>query len=340
MTRKFIKTFILLSLVACMLNCQGGKESIPDELINTVNGSVSIDKLGITLTHEHVMSNFGKDKSESSVYDETKLFAQVIPYLKELKALGVNSIFDCTTEYFGRRPDLLKIISDSSDVQIITNTGFYGAANDRYVPQFAFDSDAVTISNIWVNEFRNGIKESGIKPGFIKLGFDGGSPSEIDRKLFEAGILTHVSTGLTLAVHTGDNVEAARLQLKLLKEHNVDLSAWIWVHANKVSDDSLLIDFASQDAWISLDGVNESNIDGYVARLRLFKENGLLHKVLLSHDGNGYPNGKPIRAFEAISTHLIPALMSAGFTKEAIATIVTENPKNAFKIKIRSNSLK
>jgi phosphotriesterase-related protein len=282
------------------------------------------------------MSNFGKDISESSNYDTTRLFNQVIPYLKKLKALGVQSIFDCTTKYFGRRIDLLSKISDSSGIQIITNTGFYGAANDRYIPEFVFKMHAKSISEIWIKEFRFGINGTDIKPGFVKLAFDNGSPSDIDKKLFTAGVVTHLGTGMTLAVHTGDNLEAVNLQMEILKKFDVHPSAWVWVHANKCEDDKLLIDVASKGAWISLDGVNESNTEEYINRIKLFKDKDLLNKVLLSHDGNGYPSGGEIRKFEALFTDLIPQLLKYGLTKEDINQILITNPKTAFQAKIRT----
>tara|TARA_R110000868_G_scaffold220806_2_gene472269 strand:- start:17453 stop:18316 length:864 start_codon:yes stop_codon:yes gene_type:complete len=282
------------------------------------------------------MSNFGKEIGEASNYDSIKLFNQVIPYLKHLKSFGVISIFDCTTEYFGRRTDLLKTISDSSGVQIITNTGFYGAANDRYIPSFAYDASAEYISEIWIDEFVNGIKGTPIKPGFIKLAFDDGMPpSNIDKKLFEAGLLTHLSTGLTLAVHTGTNMEAVKLQTKLLRESNIHPSAWIWTHASKVENDEILIDHALKGAWISLDGVNENNTSEYIKRIMLFKQKKLLNKILLSHDGNSFRNGGDMKRFEAIFENLIPEMLNNGFTDEDIDQIMVRNPKEAFCIKIR-----
>ena len=201
-----VKLFLLINLAALLSTCQGDKSL---NQINTVQGSINMSELGLSLTHEHIMSNYGKEINEASNYDSTKLFNQVIPYLKKLKSLGVNSIFDCTTEYFGRRIDLLKKISDSTKVQIITNTGFYGAANDRYIPKFAYLASAKSISEIWIDEFKNGIKGTNIKPGFIKLAFDDDMQlSDIDKKLFKAGILAHLNTGLTLVVHTGKNIEA------------------------------------------------------------------------------------------------------------------------------------
>jgi len=328
---------LLLTLITSFVTCNREEAS---NQINTVSGQIISSELGLTLTHEHIFSNFGKEINETSKYDTVQLFNQVIPYLKKLKASGVHSIFDCTTAHFGRRVDLLKTISDATRIQIITNTGFYGAARDRYIPNFAFTSTAEAISEVWVEEFENGINDTGIKPGFIKLAFESDELSSIDKKLFEAGILTHLKTGLTMAVHTRDNVEAAKFQADLLNKYNVDLSAWIWTHANAVKDDDLLIEFASKGAWISLDGVKESNTTEYIKRIELFKRNNLLGKLLLSHDGNGFPQGGEIRQFEDLIIYLIPRMLKAGFTQEEIDHITIKNPSKAFIAKIRTQKPK
>lgn len=307
-----------------------GPETIP-----TVNGPIPIEHLDFTLTHEHIMSNFGKDQNEASQYNEEALFKQVVPYLKQLKSMGVHSIFDCTTAYFGRRVDLLQLISDSTGIQLITNTGFYGAANDRYIPPFAYESSAQKISKIWIAEFQKGIDGTEVKPGFIKLAFDEGPPSEIDTKLFVAGILTHLKTGLTLAVHTGDNPEAVDQQLMLLKKYKVSPRAWVWVHAHKDTDIDRLLKTAAQGAWISLDGMNTSNIGKFIDTINRFKSQNLLHRVLLSHDGNGFPRGGEIRQFETIPKTLIPALLTHGFTEKEINQLMIQNPKNAFTIAVK-----
>jgi len=328
-----VKLLVAINLAALPSSCQNSKAL---NQINTVQGPINFSELGMSLTHEHIMSNYGKEINETPSYDSIQLFNQVIPYLKNLRSLGVNSIFDCTTEYFGRRVDLLKMISDATDIQIITNTGFYGAADDRYIPEYAYGASAKAISEIWIDEFENGIKGTDIKPGFIKLAFDDGRPpSDIDKKLLEAGILTHLSTGLTIAVHTGKNMEALELQMQLLRDNAIHPSAWIWTHANKVEDDIVLLDLAAKGSWISLDGVNESNINEYIRRIKLFKQKNLLHKILLSHDGNGFPSGGPIRNFEAIFESLVPEMLTNGFTQDDIYQVLVRNPKEAFQIRIR-----
>lgn len=325
------KSIIFLIVIAIFTGCN----QYESKIIYTVSGPININDLGFCLTHEHLMSNFGKDQAEAYYYDEVSLLNQVIPYVRKIKSLGVNSIFDCTTDYFGRRVDLLKKISDSTGIQIITNTGYYGAANDRYVPKFAFEYTAEEIAKIWINEFEKGIDNTEIKPGFIKLAFDEGEPSDIDKKLFIAGILTHLQTGLTMVVHTCNNAAAVETQLQLLNKYGVHPEAWVWVHAHLANDTDMLLNTAAKGAYISLDGVNDLNIEEYIKIITKFKAQNLLNKVLLSHDGDAYPMGSAIRPFEAVITQLIPAMLSNGFTKADIKQIMINNPKNAFAIRVR-----
>jgi phosphotriesterase-related protein len=333
---KYTFLFFLLLTISLFFN---GNHNANDEqnrdTFQTVNGPIPISDIGFTLSHEHIMSNFGKDISETSEYDETALLNQVIPYLKKIKSLGVDTIFDCTTAYFGRRVDLLQTIGDSTGLQIVTNTGFYGAVDDRYVPEMAYNSTPEEISELWIDKFENGIDGTNIKPGFIKLAFDDGTPSEIDKTLFKAGILTHLETGMTLAVHTGNNPEAVETQLNLLQQYGVSPEAWIWTHAHTSDNLDLLVEIAQKGGWISLDRVNASNIQSTVDWLERFKSENLLHKVLLSHDGNGFPGGGEIRPFEAIMNNLIPALQENDFTDMEIDQLFVQNPKNAFSINIR-----
>ncbi|MDZ7720914.1 MAG: hypothetical protein U5K72_18995 [Balneolaceae bacterium] len=304
-----------------------------------MDGTIAEDELGFTLTHEHIMSNFGKDISEASEYDEAALLNQVAPYLKKIKTLGVDTIFDCTTAYFGRRVDLLQSIADSTGLKIVTNTGFYGAAGDRYIPEIAYESSAEEISKIWVNEFENGIDGTNIKPGFIKLAFDGGASSEIDIKLFQAGILAHLQTGLTMAVHTGDNLEAFKTQLNLLEQYDVSPEAWIWTHASWGTDIETMIE-AARERRVDFTTMTSksSNILEFIDILQTFKSENLLHKVLLSHDGNGFPGGGEIRPFEAIMKNLIPAMQEHGFNEQEINQIFIQNPKKAFSINVRKTN--
>ena len=337
MTRIIIAGLFILTLVSCKSSQKNSSD--PEAYIYSVHGKMGIENLGVSLTHEHVMSRFGLEPAYMAEYDKDSLLMQVVPYLKEVKALGVKTIFDCTTAYFGRNVSLLREISDSSGVEIITNTGYYAGANDRYVPESAYESSSEEIAQIWIDEFENGIDETGIRPGFIKLAFDKGA-SEIDLKLFTAGILTHLSTGLTMVVHTENNLQAVGKQLELLDKHEVSPAAWVWVHASKMDDVDFLVETAMRGGWISLDKFKADETEEYVSRLTLFREKDLLNKVLLSHDGNSYNRDGNLKGYQAVMTHLVPALKENAFSEEEINQILVINPQNAFKVGIRRTAEK
>ena len=186
-----------------------GCTSKSERRIMTVNGPVAADKAGITLEHEHILVDFiGADSISDSRWDKKAVAEKVLPYLNEIKEFGCRTFIDCTPAYLGRDPLLLKSLSTLSGINIITNTGFYGAGNNKFLPRFAFDETADQLSSIWIKEWEEGIDGTGIRPGFIKIGVGSDSLSDLHKKLVIAAARTHLKTGLTIASHTGPSVPA------------------------------------------------------------------------------------------------------------------------------------
>ncbi len=308
----------------------------PGRQAMTVRGAVDGGDLGLMLPHEHVMSLFGADAAERPVYDEDKLFGTVIPYLKNLYALGCRSIADCTTAWFGRAPALLKRISEQTGLHILTNTGYYAAAGGRYLPEHARRETAGELAARWLREWREGIEGTGIRPGFVKLGFDAGPLSDLGRKLVAAAARVHLESGLALAVHTGDNPEGARGQLAVLNSEGVSPQAWIWVHAHSVKDEAALAEAAEAGAWLEFDGLVPDSVGRHLALVEMMKRRGALGQVLLSHDGNSYRAlGRPPKPYDALFTHFVPALEEAGYTRQEIHRLTVDNPRRAFTAGVR-----
>jgi phosphotriesterase-related protein len=287
------------------------------------------------LPHEHIMSTFGAEPTDRPDYNTADLLRTVVPYLNSLKKQGCTAIADCTAAQFGRAPDLLRSISRKTGMHILTNTGYYGAAKDRYVPPHAVQETAGQLAARWLREWRDGIDGTGIRPGFLKIGVDAGPLSPVDKKLVQAAARTHLGSGLAIAVHTGDNFEAAQEQLALLRAEGVSPEAWIWVHAHAATDEAIL-SCAERGAWISFDGLGLSSLDRHLELVRMMKRAGRLAQVLLSHDGDLFPvpGGKP-RPFEALFTSFIPKLRQEGFTQKEIQALVAGNPQRAFTVRVR-----
>lgn len=260
----------------------------------------------------------------------------VVPYLRTVKAFGCTALADSTAARFGRAPALLSQISRQTGIHLLTNTGYYGAANDRYVPPQAFEQTVDQIAALWLKEWRDGIGGTGVRPGFLKIGIDEGPLAAIDRKLVEAAGRAHLASGLTIAIHTGDNADAAQTQLALLREAAVSPHAWVWVHAQAVKDEKSLLWAAEQGAWLSFDGIGVSSVDRHLELVQLMRRAGRLDQVLLSHDGDAFPaNAEPPRPFDALFTHFIPRLQGAGFTPTEIAQVTRDNPQRAFTVRVR-----
>jgi phosphotriesterase-related protein len=312
-------------------------------LIYTVNGPIEKSKLGSALIHEHILVDFiGADKTNYSRWNRDEVAEKVLPYLQEVRQAGIKSFFDCTTAFLGRDVSLLKMLSAKSGLNIITNTGYYGAVNKMYLPAWAFHETAEQLAARWINEFENGIEGTAIKPGFIKISVDANFPLvEIDAKLVKAAALTHLKTGLTICSHTGP-AKAAFAQLEIIEKEGVKPDAFVWVHAQVEEDKTNLIKAAKAGAWVSLDGIGWGDFDNYTDSIVKLKNEGLLNRVLISHDAGWYKpdedKGGEFKGYTNIFKELIPRLRNNGFNDSDINQLLVLNPAEALSIYVRNRN--
>jgi len=314
-----------------------------DGYIMTVNGRLEINDMEKTLIHEHIVTNFNGTENPNEPFKNQEIAIDLIlPYLKYLKSLGYKTLFECTPSYIGKNVALLQELSLRSGIHIVTNTGYYAAVNKKYLPKHVYTESAEMLAERWYHEWQKGISDTGIHPGFIKLGVGAGVLDSIEKKIVSAGMLMSQRSGLTLAVHTGDG-ESIKSQSLMAKEYNFDLNKLIWVHAQNGTDEER-ISMAEKDIWISLDGVNETKVEEYVAMILKLKEHSLLHKLLVSHDDGWsveltkgelslklFENGNS-QPYRTISEILEKRLYEIGFNKAQIDLILIENPKKAMAI--------
>ncbi|MEX2463511.1 MAG: hypothetical protein WD513_04410, partial [Balneolaceae bacterium] len=261
--------------------------------IMTVTGPIPASDLRYTLAHEHVLVDWiGADSTGYHRWDRSDVINRMLPYFNEIRDLGIKSLFECTPAYLGRDPFILRELSEKTGIRIVTNTGYYGAVDNRFMPAHAWEESARELAARWIDEFNNGIDGSEIRPGFMKISVAGDdSLSDLHKKIVTAAAITHLETGLTIISHTTGSDPAAE-QVELLKELGVDPSAWVWTHA-QAGDLNTQITLGTEGAWISLDNFNDDpdgegneqgNLDWFRERLMTLKNENLLNRVLISHD--------------------------------------------------------
>jgi phosphotriesterase-related protein len=302
----------------------------PSGHVETVTGPVAPASLGVTLMHEHVLVDFiGAAGVRRDRYDADAVFKTALPYLERVRRLGCETLVECTPAYLGRDPQLLKRLAEASGLTIVTNTGLYGAANDKHLPAFAFTETAEQLAARWVREADEGLDGTPIKPGFMKIGVDGAPLSEVDTKLVRAAALTAKRTGLPIASHTGSGA-AALAELDVIEAADVNPTSFIWVHAQSEKDPSFHVRAARRGAWIEFDGVSPSSVERHVDLVMAMKSNGLLDRVLVSHDAGWYhvgePGGGSFRPFDTVFTQFVPALTGAGLSDEEVRSLLVTNP--------------
>jgi phosphotriesterase-related protein len=333
--RLFLKALPLLSVAAALPAHAGTRE------IMTVRGRVKVEDMGVTLTHEHLLANFQPYDEwvrKPIPYDRDEVVKVALPHLIRIRELGCKTFVDATAVGLGRDAVLLQRLSAESGLHILTVTGNYAAIQYRQLPRHVFTDSPEALARRWIAEWHDGIEGTGVRPGFIKLGFNGDRLSKVEQTLIRAAAIAHRETGLTIGAHTGRAISAFE-QLAILEAAGVDPSAWVWIHADQEQDLARHADAARRGAWISFDGVRPERLSEIVNRVMNLRAQGLLNRTLVSQDAGWYnvgqPRGGTFRPFDTIFTAFIPALRAKGLTQAEIDTLFVHNPANAFAMGVR-----
>ncbi len=326
--RTFLKT--LASALTLPLSLRA---DTPATAVHTVRGERSPRALGLALMHEHILVDFiGADKVSRDRYDPEQVFRTALPHLRALRASGCRTLVECTPAFLGRDAALLRRLSEAAGLNILTNTGLYGAANDKYVPGFAYQESAQQLAARWAKEFQEGIDATTVRPGIIKIGVDRGPLSDIDRKLVQAAAKTHLQTGLAIAAHTGDGI-AAMEELQTLKQEGVHPKAFIWVHAQNEADPELHLKAGREGAWVEFDGIQEASAEKHLQYIRNMVNNQLLERILISQDAGWYhvgeAGGGTYRPYTFLFDQFTPLLRKAGISPVQVRTLLVDNPRRA-----------
>jgi phosphotriesterase-related protein len=305
--------------------------------IQTVTGPVAPSELGVTLIHEHVMCDFvGAEDTGPHRWDRDEVFEVMLPYLTALREAGGQTLVDCSPKFLGRDPVLLRRLAEASGLHIIINTGLY---KDPYLPEYALEGTAESLADDWTREAEQGVGDSGIRPGFIKIAANEGDLSPIQQKIVRAAALTHLRTGLTIAAHTTEGRTALQ-SLDVLQAENVAPNAFIWVHADAQADRVVWREAGSRGAWIELDAIDPEAPERHINMIEDLAEAGLIDQVLISQDRGWYnvgdPRGGDKRPYDELLTDFVPAMQKAGIDDLSIDKLLKDNPRRALEPKLRA----
>jgi len=320
--------------------------------INTVAGPISPEDLGVTLVHEHVLFGFPGWEGDQTIapFDRETIVNNGVSTLKPLKAFGLKSLIDATPSDTGRNAEILKEVSEKSEVNIICSTGYYHESEGACA-YWKFRASMGDVSGeiyeLFIKEISGGIMGTGIKAGVIKVASSKGLITDYEKLMFTAAAKVQKETGVPIITHTQDGTMGPE-QAELLVGLGANPSRIQIGHMSDNIDPDYHDATIKQGVFTAWDRMGLQGLAGcpmdearISAIIDLIKQ-GHAKQLMISHDcvisWLGRPLNIPAAAFPLIANwhpshlfkNIIPALTKGGVSDEQIRTIIEDNPRRLF----------
>ena len=149
--------------------------------VNTVTGPIPVDRLGVTLMHEHLVMGIPGWQADTlhPGPGRREMLAICCERIQAMQDRGISSLLDPCPNDMGRDPQLAAEVSARTGFNIICATGLFtehdgAAAYWQYHRNLGTAVEAM--AEVFIRELTVGIGASDIKAGIIKsgsyLGFD------------------------------------------------------------------------------------------------------------------------------------------------------------------------
>lgn len=319
--------------------------------VNTVTGTISSEDLGMTLVHEHFAFGYpGFQGDTLGPYDRENVVATGIDVAGRAKAHGVKTIVDATPNECGRDVEALREISERAEIQIVCSTGYYyeGEGAPAYFKfRQGLGSAPAEIEELMMTEVNDGIGNTGVKAGVVKLASSKDIITDYEKMFFTAGARVQQETGVPIITHTQEGTMGPD-QAEFLLAEGANPGRVMIGHMDGNTDVSYHIATLDHGVNISFDRFGIQGIVGApMDTMRQACLIGLLGmgyggRILLSHDTVNVWLGRPPVIPDAVAellsgwhiTHIfddiVPVLKNAGVTDEQLDTTFIENPKRLF----------
>jgi phosphotriesterase-related protein len=218
--------------------------------VNTVLGSIHPNELGVTATHEHILwGPPGWEYNPDWWFHYPSVFKECMADLVEYRELGGKSIVDCSGIGLGRDVEFYRMLSKFSGVHVVLSTGFWAQGG---ISNYFLEKDIDYLADLFTQELTQGIGNTGVKAGVIKVGHGHFEITEKEERLHRAAARAAKKTGCAIITH---GAWFGLEELEIFQSEGLDLSRVIVSHCS----DAAIIDLerdkkmAEMGAWINYD---------------------------------------------------------------------------------------
>jgi phosphotriesterase-related protein len=296
-------------------------------------GPKDADELGLILPHEHVFVDLRTWDQPGYAQAETDdVITLIAPEIARAQAAGVTALVECSTVGVGRRPDILKAVSEATGFPLLVPTGVY---REPWIPDWIQAATEAELRDWMTGELSDEIKPDGVRAGWIKLSAGDDGLTECETKVLRAAAAAGLATNAVIGSHTIRG-RVVRDQLKIIEEVGYSPERFIWIHTQAEPDFDLHIEIARRGAWIEYDAIGSDHVsdDYFLEHIQRVLDAGLGDHLLLSHDRGWYdpalPGGGTPKPFTYLSESFLPKLRQTGVDEGALRQLTQSNPFRAF----------
>jgi phosphotriesterase-related protein len=311
--------------------------------VQTVQGPVDADELGLTLVHEHVRF---RDEAVAEQWpgrydDQLELDAALVA-VQAAKHRGVRTIVDPTAMFGGRDVRFMKQVAERTGVRIVACTGIYSY---DYLPHYFANRDVDVMADHFVEDIEIGVQGTEIRAAFLKCAADAAGVTENVEKIHRAVARASVRTGAPIMAHSMPAVATGPRQVEIFEEEGVDLAKVQIAHCGDSEDVDYIESLLVKGVYVGLDRYGLEMYLPIEQRNAVAAEllrRGHAERLMISQDFCASIDWFPAEAAEIfegqgairnwsmtlVFDEVVPALRELGALDDAsFQTIFVENPK-------------
>ena len=309
--------------------------------VQLTDGQIDCDRLGRTLIHEHVLVGLPGWNLDLKApkFVRAEAMARAVDRLQELQSHDCRTIVDPCPMDLGRDVEFVAEVAQKSGVNIVVATGVYSEADG--IPTTFRTMPREDILELYVREITEGVGDTGIKAGVIKIATGANPPSEYEQKMI--GVATEASrlTGVPVISHT-DGASHGHRQIDIVEAHGGRADCLVVGHSGDRDDPAYHVSIAERNAFVGLDRFGVEFILSDDLRMKNVVElvrAGYRDQILMSQDhalcllgrmGPELATMAPNWTITHIFERILPGLTELGLTEEDFERILVDNPRRLF----------
>lgn len=318
--------------------------------VQTVTGPINTADLGVTLMHEHLLIGYPGAEADTlrPGPNREEMVTTCVAKIRSMQALGIQSMLDPCPNDLGRDVSLAAEVADITGFNIVCATGLY-KENEGGVPYWHFQRSlgrgVQLMSELFIHELENGIGNTGIRAGIIKLATGEGVITDYEFEVLEAAAIASVETGAPITTHT-DQGTMGEEQQQFLIDKGVPAHKIIIGHSCGTANHNYHMNILERGSYLGFDRFgldilvpDEQRVQALVALLKKQRET----QIVVSHDSVWCTRGEPFplemmdamdpdKLFDPTHFHrnIIPQLLAAGIEQQQIDMMLIDNPRRFF----------